>query len=55
VSDDWIGLFDTSLRYYLGVDASQLTDNEWASAVVHLAEIRKREKRTEDNVNNVLM
>jgi hypothetical protein len=45
VSSDYIGLLDTALRYYLGIDASRLNDEEWTLAVARLAEIRKQEKQ----------
>jgi len=37
-------MFDTALKYYLGVDGSALSDQEWAAEVARLAELRKRDQ-----------
>ncbi|MBO7287357.1 MAG: hypothetical protein J6U85_03915 [Bacteroidales bacterium] len=37
---------DTMLEYYLHIDPSELTDEEWAEKFKQLADIRKREVKT---------
>ena len=36
------------IRYYLGLDASQLTKQEWADKVAFLMDIRKRESENKE-------
>ena len=40
---NFVGYVDTMLEYYLHVDPSKLTDEEWAEKFKQLADIRKRE------------
>ncbi len=41
---------DTILRYHLGVNPDELSDQEWAITFKQLADIREREAKT--NTNN---
>lgn len=38
-----MGYIDTMLEYYLHIDPSTLTDEEWAEKLAQLADIRKKE------------
>ena len=40
---DFIGYFNTMLRYYLHVDPDTLTDQQWAAMIAQLTDIRKKE------------
>ena len=40
---NFVGYVDTMLEYYLHIDPSELTDEEWAEKFKQLADIRKRE------------
>lgn len=41
---------DTMLEYYLHIDPSKLTDEEWAFKINALADIRKREAGDVKNI-----
>ena len=43
---NFVGYVDTMLEYYLHIDPSELTDEEWAEKFKQLADIRKREVKT---------
>ena len=45
---NFVGYVDTMLEYYLHVDPSKLTDEEWAEKFKQLADIRKREGKWDD-------
>lgn len=44
MQDNWIGYIDTLLQYYLSLDPSQLSDEEWAQKFAQLNDIRQKEK-----------
>lgn len=43
IDADFIGYVNTMMRYYLHIDPTQLSDQEWAVTYKQLADIRKRE------------
>ena len=43
IEHNFVGNVDTMLEYYLHIDPSELTDEEWAEKFKQLADIRKRE------------
>jgi hypothetical protein len=40
---DFIGYFNTMIRYYLHQDPEELSDQQWAITIKQLEDIRKRE------------
>lgn len=44
IENDWVGLMTTQLEYYLGIDASHLSDYDWAVKIAQLDYIRKLEE-----------
>ena len=43
IEHNFVGYVDTMLEYYLHIDPSKLTDEEWAEKFAQVADIRKRE------------
>jgi len=43
VEADFIGYYNTMIRYYLHMDPDNLSDQQWATTIAQLADIRKRE------------
>jgi hypothetical protein len=37
-------MYDMAIKYYLHIDPSQMSDEEWAREIALLDEIRKKEK-----------
>ena len=44
MQNNWIGLLDTAVQYYLHRDASALTDEDWAATIAQLTFLRGQEK-----------
>lgn len=42
---NWIGYMDTVMQYYLCIDPTQLSDEEWAEKYEQLKEIREKEAK----------
>lgn len=42
---NWIGYVDTLLEYYLHIDPSGLSDEQWAEKFKQLSDIREREAK----------
>lgn len=36
---------NTQLRYYLGIDPDNLSDEEWATTIAQLQDIREQERK----------
>ena len=43
VDDNPVGYIDTMLEYYLHIDPSTLSDDQWAEKFLQVVDIRKRE------------
>jgi hypothetical protein len=44
VQNNWIGLLDAAVQYYMRRDASAMTDDEWADTIAQLGFLRTQEK-----------
>ena len=43
VGDNWIRHSNDLLKYYMGLEGEQLSDDEWIKKVAFLIDIRKKE------------
>jgi hypothetical protein len=48
VENNWIGLFDTAIQYYLHKDASALSNAEWCETIAQLGFLRTKERREKE-------
>ena len=44
MQNNWVGVLDTAIQYYLHRDASALTDEEWAETIAQLTFLRGQER-----------
>jgi hypothetical protein len=48
VENNWIGLLDMALQYYLHIDASALSDAEWCEKIAQLSYLRTQERKASE-------